>query len=73
MPATKSPIRRARCFSPRPAAATRQLEASGLAKVSDALRDLGVNYFDLTAEDLRRELGEPKPPKHKTRNRRKGR
>lgn len=52
---------------------TRQLEASGLAKVRDALRDLGVTYLDLTAEDLRRELGEPKPPKHKPKNRRKGR
>ena len=28
---------------------------------------------DSSAEDLRRELGEPKPPKHKPKNRRKGR
>jgi hypothetical protein len=54
---------------------TRQLEASGLAKVSDALRELGVSYRDLTVEDLRRDLGEPKPPtrKYRRRNRRKAR
>lgn len=54
---------------------TRQIEASGLAKVSDALRELGVSYRDLTVEDLRRDLGEPKPPtrKYRRRNRRKAR